>query len=206
MNQFRSFISQYASNAAERVACHYKERSLTFQIVASRVLSCASSSPPADSIRPAVWVSCVLQLLEPPERACTARCTVTTELVCANSRTQNTFCWGVAILRLTRQMLWAAGRIELAGGEEGAQLSTLLATIWNVKLRSLYGMRLFPRRCLCTAKLVHFLWRTWYNVTVSFLWSRACEVPTGVTIKAIVLLKMITNHRQCVKFKLISNI
>jgi hypothetical protein len=39
MNQFRSFISQYASNAVERVACHYKERSLTFRIVASRVLS-----------------------------------------------------------------------------------------------------------------------------------------------------------------------
>jgi hypothetical protein len=35
MNQFRSLISQYASNAA--VACHYKERSLTVQIVASRL-------------------------------------------------------------------------------------------------------------------------------------------------------------------------
>jgi hypothetical protein len=33
-------ISQYASNAAERVACHHKESSLTFRIVASRVLSC----------------------------------------------------------------------------------------------------------------------------------------------------------------------
>jgi hypothetical protein len=32
-------ISQYTSNAVERVACHYKERSLTFRIVASRVLS-----------------------------------------------------------------------------------------------------------------------------------------------------------------------
>jgi hypothetical protein len=45
MNQFRSFISQYASNAAERVACHYKERSLTFRIVASRVLSRAPPPP-----------------------------------------------------------------------------------------------------------------------------------------------------------------
>jgi hypothetical protein len=35
MNQFGSFISQYASNAAERVACHYKEHSLTFRIVFS---------------------------------------------------------------------------------------------------------------------------------------------------------------------------
>jgi hypothetical protein len=43
MNQFRSFISQYASNAAERVACHYKERSLTFQIVASRCLCSATT-------------------------------------------------------------------------------------------------------------------------------------------------------------------
>jgi hypothetical protein len=39
MNQFWSFILQYASNAGEKVACHYKERSLTFWIVASRVLS-----------------------------------------------------------------------------------------------------------------------------------------------------------------------
>jgi hypothetical protein len=31
----------------------------------------------------------------------------------------------------------AAGRIESAGGEEGARLSTLLATIRNVKLCSL---------------------------------------------------------------------
>jgi hypothetical protein len=52
MDQFRSFISQYASNAAERVACHYKERSLLFRIVASRVLSHAPSTPPANSIRP----------------------------------------------------------------------------------------------------------------------------------------------------------
>jgi hypothetical protein len=47
-------ISQYASNAA----CHYKERSLTFQIVASRVLSRAPSTPPADSIRPAAHSIC----------------------------------------------------------------------------------------------------------------------------------------------------
>jgi hypothetical protein len=58
MNQFRSFITQYASNAAERVACHYKERSLTFRIVASSALSRAPSSPPADSIRPAAHGIC----------------------------------------------------------------------------------------------------------------------------------------------------
>jgi hypothetical protein len=38
-------ILRYASNAAERVACHYKERSLTFRIVASRVLSRAPPPP-----------------------------------------------------------------------------------------------------------------------------------------------------------------
>jgi hypothetical protein len=58
MNHFRSFISQYASNAAERAACHYKERSLQFRIVASRVLSHAPSSPPPDSIRPAAHSIC----------------------------------------------------------------------------------------------------------------------------------------------------
>jgi hypothetical protein len=58
MNQFRSVISQYANNAAERVACHYKKRSLTFRIVARRLLSRAPSSPPPDSIRPAAHSIC----------------------------------------------------------------------------------------------------------------------------------------------------
>jgi hypothetical protein len=61
MNQFRSFISQYTSNAAERVACHYKERSLMFRIVASRVLSRAPSSP-SSSIRPAAHSICRVSL------------------------------------------------------------------------------------------------------------------------------------------------
>jgi hypothetical protein len=63
MNQFRSFILQYTSNAVERAACHYKERSLTFRIVASRVLSRApSSSPPADSTQPAAHSICRVSL------------------------------------------------------------------------------------------------------------------------------------------------
>jgi hypothetical protein len=58
MNQFQSVIWQYASNAAERVACHHKERSLKFRIVASRGLSRAPSSPPPDAIRPAAYSIC----------------------------------------------------------------------------------------------------------------------------------------------------
>jgi hypothetical protein len=58
MNQFRGVISQYASNAAETVACQYKERSLMFRIVASRVLSRAPSTLPPDSIRPAAHSIC----------------------------------------------------------------------------------------------------------------------------------------------------
>jgi hypothetical protein len=58
MNQFRSVILQYASNAAKRVACHYKERSLKFRIVASSALSRAPFSPPPDSIRPAAHSIC----------------------------------------------------------------------------------------------------------------------------------------------------
>jgi hypothetical protein len=55
-------ISQYTSNAAERVAWHYKERSLTFRVVASRVLSRAPSSLPADSTRPAAHSICHMSL------------------------------------------------------------------------------------------------------------------------------------------------
>jgi hypothetical protein len=41
------------------------------------------------------------------------------------------------LLRCCHSDTHVAGRIESAGGDEGARLSTLLATIWNVKLRSL---------------------------------------------------------------------
>jgi hypothetical protein len=144
MNQFQSFILQYTSNAAERVACHYKERSLTLQIVASRVLSRAPPPPlqPTQSDLPltafAAWASewqhlskkCSVSLSS-REPILWSQCNVQYRPSPKNIRR-----WG-AILRLTRQMLWAAGRIESAGGEEGARLSTLLATIRNVNLRSL---------------------------------------------------------------------
>jgi hypothetical protein len=99
-------------------------------------------------------------------------------LVRANSRTQNTFCWGVVILKLTRQMLWAAGRSESAGGEEGARLSTLLATIQNIKLRSLWWHATLSMALLayCEMKL-----RNWF-----ILYERPC-IREGVIFNLVML-------------------
>lgn len=68
MNRFRSFISQYLSNAAERVTCHYKECIFKFWIVAGRVLCRAPSWWPT---RPAAHsICCVsLRMAKPQQKA-----------------------------------------------------------------------------------------------------------------------------------------
>jgi hypothetical protein len=180
MNQFRSFISQYASNAVERVACHYKERSLTFRIVASRVLSRAPSS----RLNP----TCRVSLLCPAtvgttvgcfwERACTARCEIYRKHValwpqnwCARALGHRTLFaevlpfWDSRGKCCERQV--GLSRLEGMRGHDWA-LYWQLFEMLNCALCN--GMRLFPRRCLRTAKLVHSLWNTWYDASIYMVW------------------------------------
>jgi hypothetical protein len=148
MNQFRNFISQYASNAVERVACHYKECSLTFRIVASRALSRAPSS----RLNP----TCRSQHL-PRE-----------------SQNGNTSAKSVLSLSSRRPILWsqcnvqyrpspvvptvAGHRMFLCKGKSPGRpwTSEDWALYWQLFETLNYalcnGMWLFPQRCLCTVK------------------------------------------------------
>jgi hypothetical protein len=130
MNQFRSFISQYTSNAAEKVTCHYKERSLTFRIVASRVISLLKFTV-GQGFSPYTNILCPATVGTTGEGLyCTLHCDY--RIGARELKDTEHF-----LLRCCHSETHAAGRIESAGGEEGARLSTLLATIRNVKLRSL---------------------------------------------------------------------
>jgi hypothetical protein len=103
------------------------------------------------------------------ERACTARCEIFygkhVALWPQNWSGHRTLF--AEVLPFWDSMLWAAGRIEWAGGEEGARLSTLLATIRNVKT-TLFVMACDSFRgvaCVLrnkASKLVHSLWKTLY--------------------------------------------